>query len=369
MKICFIAPANNYHMEKWFKWFCSRGHEIHVISFTKAKTNEVVLHNLDANVDIHGSDFGKLKYLKYAGKVKWIVEQIKPDIINVHYATSYGTVAALSGLKGYVLSVWGSDIYDFPNKSVFHKAMLKFSLNRAKYVFSTSNAMAEETMKYTKKTIALTPFGVDLELFSPEKRSRNQGRKNCTEDFIVGTVKALTPKYGIDYLLKAVAIIRQKRTDIPIRLRIAGDGSHAEVYKELAKSLDIDDITTWLGFISQEQAAKEWANMDAGVVASTLESESFGVSAVEAQASGIPVIISDVSGLMEATQPGKTSIVIPRKDENALADAIIYLYENPSKRIEFGKAGRKFVREKYEINDCFEQVEKLLIGYQENRKE
>ena len=357
MKICFIAPADNYHTKKWCNWFCNRGHEIHVVSFTDSAIDGVTVHSLNTNVNVHGNDLSKLKYLQYAGKIKRIVEQIKPDVINVHYATSYGTVAALSGLKGYVLSVWGSDIYDFPNKSIFHKAMLKFSLSRAKYIFSTSNAMAEETRKYTKKKIEITPFGVDMELFSPNKRSREPS----DEYFVVGTVKALTPKYGIEYLLKAVAMIKNDYPQIPIKLRIAGKGSHEDEYKRLAMSLGINDITTWLGFISQDQAAIEWANMDVGIVASTLDSESFGVSAIEAQACGTPVIISDVPGLMEATSPEQTSMVVPRKDEKALAEAIVNLYENPMMRENMGNEGRRFVGENYELNQCFEKIYKLLI--------
>ena len=357
MKICFIAPADNYHTKKWCNWFHNRGYEIHVVSFTYSEIDWATVHSLNSNVDVHGSDFGKLKYLQYAGKIKRIVEQIKPDVINVHYATSYGTVAALSGLKGYVLSVWGSDIYDFPNKSVLHKAMLKFSLSRAEYIFSTSNAMAEETRKYTKKSIEITPFGVDTELFSPNKRNRNPS----DGDFVVGTVKALTPKYGIEYILKAVAMIKNGYPQIPIKLRIAGKGSHEKEYKNLALSLEIDDITTWLGFIPQEQAAKEWANMDVGIVASTLDSESFGVSAVEAQACGTPVIISDIPGLMEATSPEQTSVVVPRKDEKALAEAIVSLYKNPMMRENMGNEGRKYVLENYELNECFEKICRLLI--------
>lgn len=357
MKICFIAPADNYHTIKWCNWFRSRGHEIHVVSFTDSAIDGVTVHSLNTNVDVHGNDFGKLKYLKYARKVKRIVERIKPDVINVHYATSYGTVAALSGLKGYVLSVWGSDIYDFPNRSILHKAMLKFSLSRAKYIFSTSNAMAEETKKYTSKKIEITPFGVDTELFSPDKRNRD----SSDGEFVVGTVKALTPKYGIEYLLKAVAIIKRGHPQIPIKLRIAGKGSHEEEYKNLALSLEIDDITTWLGFIPQEQAAKEWANMDVGIVASTLDSESFGVSAVEAQACGTPVIISDVPGLMEATLPGQTSMVVPREDETALADMLIKMYKDPILRKKIGIRGRKYIDENYELNQCFKKIYKLLL--------
>lgn len=75
----------------------------------------------------------------------------------------------------------------------------------------------------------------------------------------------------------------------------------------MAEQLEIADIVTWLGFIPQEEAACEWANMDVAVIPSL--QESFGVSAVEAQACQIPVIISNVPGLKEATRPQISSVV------------------------------------------------------------
>lgn len=111
------------------------------------------------------------------------------------------------------------------------------------------------------------------------------------------------------------------------------------------------------GFISQENAAKEWANMDLAIVPSTLESESFGVSAVEAEACGTPVIISDIPGLMEATLPGVTSVVIPRRNEEALANAIVKLYNDSEERLTLGVEGRKFACSTYELNKCFEKPE------------
>lgn len=350
MRICFLAPANNYHTKKWCKWFTEQGHEIHVVSFIDSAIPNVTVHYINTGADAEASDTSKLRYLTKAREVKKTVDAINPDVINVHYATSYGTVAALSGLKKYVLSVWGSDVYDFPKKSQLHKGLLKFSLSRATYLFSTSQAMADETHKYTKKKIEITPFGVDMELFNPDKRTRE------TDDyFVVGTVKALTPKYGIDYLLKAVALIKNEHPEIPIRLRIAGKGEQESQYKDLAKDLGIDQITTWLGFISQENAAKEWANMDLAIVPSTLESESFGVSAVEAEACGTPVIISDIPGLMEATLPGVTSVVVPRKNEEALAEAIVELYNASEKRLSLGIEGKKFACSTYELNKCFDK--------------
>lgn len=358
MKICFIAPASNYHTIKWSNWFASRGHEVHVISFIDAQIPTATVHFIDAGVSVKDSDSKKVKYLLHGKDVRRVVEQIKPDIINAHYATSYGAVTALSGIKDYVLSVWGSDVYDFPHKSPVHKALLKYSLKKAKYIFSTSSAMAEETRKYTNKKIEITPFGVDMTLFNPNKRDHLH-----KSNFIIGTVKTLEPKYGIEYLLAAAADIRKKRPDIPLRVRIAGKGSHEEQYKNYCRDLGLENIVDWLGFISQNDAACEWANMDVAIVPSTLESESFGVSAVEAEACGTPVIISDIPGLMEATKPGVTSVVVPRNNSTAIADAVIKLYDEPAERIAIGEAGRAFAKDFYELNECFKKPESLFEKY------
>lgn len=356
MKICFLAPANSAHTIKWCNYFAGKGHEVHVISFVDADIEGVNVHYVSTGARADSGDLSKLKYLSKAGEVKAVVSEIKPDIINVHYATSYGTVAALAGLKNSVLSVWGSDIYDFPNRSFLHKALLKFSLRKAKYLFSTSRAMADEAAKYTKKSFEITPFGVDMHLFSPEKRHRGDDGK-----FIVGTVKSLSRVYGIDYLLKAASIINNEHPEIPVELRIAGSGPDEDMLKNLASELNVDTITSWLGFISPEKAAEEWANMDVAVIPSI--SESFGVAAVEAQACATPVVISSIPGLMEATKPGCSSVAVPKKDERAIADAIIELYNNIDTRRQLGINGRKYVEDNFEIAACFEKVENLFKQY------
>ena len=356
MKICFLAPANSAHTKKWCKYFTGKNHEVHVISFVDADIEDAAVYYVSTGAQADGGDLNKLRYLSKAGEVKRIVSEINPDIINVHYATSYGTVAALAGLKNYVLSVWGSDIYDFPNRSILHKALLKFSLRRAKYLFSTSHAMADEAAKYTDKSFEITPFGVDIDLFSPANRHRNDD-----ERFIIGTVKSLSCVYGIDYLLKAASIIMHEHPDIPLGLRIAGSGLDEAMLRDLASELEVDTITSWLGFIAPQEAANEWANMDVAVIPSL--SESFGVAAVEAQACATPVIVSNIPGLMEATKPDFSSIVVPKQDERAIADAILSLYYDVDMRREMGINGRKYAEDNFEIGACFEKVEKLFNTY------
>ena len=353
MKICFIGPANSAHIVKWCTWFTQRGHEVHVISFTPGEIENTHVHLVDTGVDAAGSDLGKIKYLLSGKKIRRIAESISPDVINVHYATSYGAAAALSGLKNYALSVWGSDIYEFPGKSALHKALLKYSLRKAGRLFSTSRAMAREAQKYTDREFDITPFGVDMDLFNPDKRHRSGS------SFVFGTVKTLSSLYGIEYILDAAAILKSQHPEIEMQVRISGDGPDRGSLQKHAEDLGIDDMTVFLGRISQQQAADEYANMDVAVIPS-VHHESFGVSAVEAQACSIPVIISDVDGLMETTVPGESSIVTPRRDAASIAKALFDLFADPEKRKRMGAYGRKYVTEKYELKQCFEEIEKLL---------
>lgn len=351
--ICFLAPANNYHTQKWCKWFSEKGYFVHVISFVEGNIDNVILHVVGKRTRENEKDLQKFRYFFYGKKIKSIITDINPDIISVHYASSYGLVAALTKLKDYKLSVWGSDIFAFPKKSFFHKLFLNFSLDKASCILATSKYLAEETRKYTTKEIEITPFGVDTRLFHPISHHKDQNK------FIVGTIKALTPYYGIDYLIKAVAIIVQEHSEIPIELHIAGRGEKENEYKLLAQQLHISEIVSWLGYISQEEAALEWTKMDLAVLYSS--AESFGVSALEAQACGIPLIVSDANGFLESSNPGKSAIIVPFGDEHKLADAIVNLYYDKEKRKQMGVSGREFIENRYELDQCFSKIEKLIL--------
>ena len=353
MKICFLAPANNYHTQKWCEYFSNQGHIIDVISFTPGNIENVNVHYINSGANSKGSDFSKIRYLLNISKIKKIINQITPDIINAHYATSYGMIAALTVPNNFILSVWGSDVYEFPKKSFIHKSYFKYILKKSKLIFSTSNCMAEEINKYTSKNVIITPFGVKMDLFNPDKKlTKNK------KEFVVGTAKPIEKKYGIKNIIEAINFIKDNRPDINIKAKIAGNGSKEEAYKSIAqeKNLPIE----WLGFLPQEKIAFEFANMDIALFPSTTDSESFGVATIEAEACEIPVIVSNTPGLLETTISKKTSLVIPKNNSEDLAKAIIKLYDNPELRISMGKNGRQYVLENYEYNMCFKNIEKLF---------
>lgn len=352
MRICFIGPSRSSHLIKICNWFILNGDEVHVISFEDNKIAGCLLHYLNIDVNPKGTDCSKIKYLFSGKKLKNIVKQIQPDIISVHYASSYGTVMAFSGIKHYILSVWGSDIYEFPTKSIFHKKILGYSLKKAEYLFSTSKVMAKEASKYTDKSFVITPFGVNMNLFTPNLRNRDSSK------FVIGTIKALSKTYGIDILLRAVALFKRRYKNCRLEVRIAGIGPEDSTLRRLARDLEIEDSIVWLGFITQEVAAYEWANMDVGVIPSN--AESFGVSAIECESCGVPVVVSDAPGLMESTYPGKTSIVFHRGDVNGCFEAISTFYLDKNLRKKYGNSGREYVKQNFDFNENMKTFRKYL---------
>ena len=164
------------------------------------------------------SSFQKLRYLKALPELRKAIKYFKPDILHVHYATSYGLIGALSGFHPFIISVWGSDVYEFPVRSIFHKILLEYNLSKADIILSTSNAMADHTRKFTDKNIVVTPFGIDLKKFY---KNHNKSKRKDGE-IVIGTVKTLHKIYGIAYLIKAFKIVVDRNPEKNIKLLIVG---------------------------------------------------------------------------------------------------------------------------------------------------
>lgn len=351
--ICYIASSKSVHTKKWCNYFSEKGYDVHVISFDCEDIPCATVHHLRQAALPGANDAKKLMYLTCGHQVSRILNELQPDIVHAHYATSYGAMAALACKRPYFLSVWGSDVYDFPQKSPLHRLFLKWCLKRATWIMSTSNAMAQETRRYTAKEIDITPFGVDTELFSPARE------KSVRSEFVVGTVKGLAAKYGIATILRGSRAALELEPDMPLRIRIAGTGPEGDHLRQLCHDLGLAERTDWLGFVEPEYVPDVWRSFDVALIPSELESESFGVSAVEAQACAIPVVISDIPGLMEATDPGKSSIVIPRGDYHALGRTIVELYRKKDLRQTLGQRGREWVTEMYDLGYCFDRVDAM----------
>lgn len=346
MKIFILSDINSIHTKRWVKSLAERGIDIFLFGLHRDLGNEYALYQ---NVRVYGcfekckdSLFSKVGYLFVLRRLKQKIKEFKPDLIHAHYASSYALLGALVKTSiPYIVSVWGSDVYDFPNIAPFGKQIIKYNLRKADYILSTSHVMAKETKKYTDKPISITPFGVDTELFRPMNVP-------TSEEFVIGNVKTLRPKYGIDVLIRATDIVIKNNPEKKIRLEIYGEGPQKEELLRLTESLNIADKVRFKGFVQNEKLPEVYNSISVSVSVSVFDSESFGVVAVEAMACECPVITSDADGFTEVVKAGETGFIVPKRDVEATANAIQQFINQPGLREKIGKKGRERVLELYD---------------------
>lgn len=364
MKIAILANPDSTHTRKWVTALCKSGIDIVLIGLHDFdKSHYAGLPNFKSysmNFDSHLSFFdrklSKLKYLTVVGKIKKIVKNEKPDILHAHYASSFGLLGALCKFHPFIISVWGSDIFEFPHSSFIAKKILKYNLAKADYMMATSNALAQETKKYCTKNITVTPFGVDTDAFYINKNKKIFNG----EALVIGAIKTFEKVYGLEYLINAFAIVERKFPKIPLKLVLVGKGSCENEYRDLSKKLAIENKVIFPGYVNHTEIADYYNNLDIFVIPSVRES--FGVSALEASACGLPVIATNTGGLPEVVINNVTGIIVPVEDSNAIADALEKLIVDKNLRESLGNKGRQFVVEQYSWNNC---LEKMITSYRE----
>ncbi|TFD95760.1 glycosyltransferase [Jeotgalibacillus sp. R-1-5s-1] len=340
MKILLLAPGRSIHTHKWAMYYKERGYDVKVASFEQHYSEENA-KEIDT-ISLKQSFPGKLSYFGCVPQIKKILKEFKPDIFHAHYVSSYGLVGALCHYAPFYVSVWGRDIFTFPQQGKVNKAMATYTLKKADVICSTSHVMAKETNKYTNKKVFVTPFGVDMSHFRPiEDVSKPEG-------FTVGTVKALSDKYGIADLIKAFSIVSKKHPSQSMNLLIVGDGEQRNEYEELAKELSVDAQTTFTGRVHHTEVPQYINKMDVFGVPSTEDSESFGVAAVESMACGVPVVVSDVGGLPEVVKDGETGYVVQKQSPEQLAEKIEFLMLNQDQARIMGQKGIEHVKNTYD---------------------
>ena len=358
MKILFLSAGNSVHTVKWVNALADRGHDVHLVfqSNHKPLGNEI-------------SNKAKLYCLKYSGnkgyfinalELRRLFQTIKPNVVNAHYASGYGTLARLARLRPLVLSVWGSDVYDFPYQNKLNMKLVVKNLLYADQIVSTSHCMADQARKLPgirSVNIEIIPFGVDIKQF------RRKNKKENKETICIGNIKTLEPKYGIIDLIRAVGILKKNleskglaEVSKKIVVQIYGDGRQKDEIAKLIKQLQLTDTVELKGKIPNSKVPEALEKMDIFCV--TSKSESFGVSAVEAMAMELPVVATDVDGFEEVVNDGLTGIIVKKSNANSIAEALGKFILDENLRIKMGKCGRNKVIECYNLENNVD----LMIG-------
>ncbi|MDP2044187.1 MAG: GT4 family glycosyltransferase PelF, partial [Candidatus Omnitrophota bacterium] len=217
----------------------------------------------------------------------------------------------------------------------------------AKRVIVLSNVITRhmiEDFAVPHERIRLVPRSVDLEKFKyldPKNKRK--------EDFNVGIIGRITPLKGHLHFIKAMA--RISRSVPRLKIWIVGDApASKEAYKEevqvLVRRLGLWHCTEFLG--TQRDIPGILAHLDLVVLATTTH-EAFGRVIIEAQAAGVPVVATQVGGVVDIIEDGKNGLLVPPADPNSMADAIMRIFKDTQLAQELAQNAYAKVKEKYNV--------------------
>jgi glycosyltransferase involved in cell wall biosynthesis len=244
----------------------------------------------------------------------------------------------------------------------------KAVLETAERVVATS-PQEEEHMRSlvsTKGNIDIIPCGTDIRRFgSIDKQAARAALGIDPDALLVFYVGRFDERKGIETLVRAVGQ-SQLRGKKNLKLIIGGgsrpgqsDGKERDRIEGIVAELGMSDFTTFPGRLGDDILPAYYAAADVCVVPSHYEP--FGLVAIEAMASGTPVVASDVGGLQFTVLPEETGLLAPPKDDAAFAVAIDRILSNPDWRNQLGKQARIRVEEKFSWDGVAHQLSDLYI--------
>jgi len=343
------------------KHLASEGHDVAFISYA----SPLRLTELPARVSFHEVEIEQYPLLKQfpytlalASKMAEVAQIKELDILHAHYAIPFGAAALLAkqivtdrDLK-VVLTLHGTDITLVGNNASF-KPVTTLTIQQADAVSVVSEFLRAET---------LSQFAIDRDLdviynfIDPERHEHEPCHciPECTRA-ARRTLMHISNFRPVKRIRDVVTVFAKVAATVDSRLILVGDGPEAPIARELAKELGVLDRITFVGVV--DRVAPLLAAADLFLLPSS--TESFGLVALEAMASSVPVIASDVGGIPEVVEHGVSGFLSPVGDVDAMAENAIALLSDDDVYCRFSEAARRRAIEHFDYRGLVSEYEKL----------
>ncbi len=281
--------------------------------------------------------------------IKSIVKKFNADMVIAERTTSYGYLAALSGIKPIAIAQQGiTDLWPVNSLSYpFKKIIQKYAYDKADLIHAWGSVMADHMIEsgVDMSKVMILPKGINLEFFQFNDTIDSQ-KINAI------ITRALNPEYQHDLILKAFAMLKEK--NIPFNLTVIGDGIELKKLKSLAAALDIKNEVDFVGRIDNNDIPTYLQKSNFYISMPTTE----GVSAslFEAMACGCFPIVSDLPGNRHWIQQKITGILVPSENAVKLAEELEWAFQNTDFTQRVILANRKFVEENANYEKNMKQI-------------
>jgi len=305
-----------------------------------------------------------ISFIFWIFQVRHLVKIIKPDIVDGHFITVYGFLAACSGFHPLVVSAWGSDMLVQPKINLISKFTAKYALKKADIIICLFPIDVVERqiteLGIDSNKIRPVLLGVDTSEFNPshcDEKIRRTLNIDKPQPVVIST-RSLAPIYDVETLVEAIPLVL---AEIPqAKFLIAGTGEQQDYLMELARTLGVSDNANFIGWVPRSELPKYLSSAD--VYVSSSLSDGTSNSLLEAMASGLAPIVTDIPANRPWVNDGKNGFLFPARDCKTLAAKVIYLLNNEEARKSFGDRSRELVQQKAEQ---YAEMKKLEGVYHE----
>jgi glycosyltransferase involved in cell wall biosynthesis len=298
------------------------------------------------------------------------------DVIHLHYpffgGAEYVYLAALARGQKYLLTyhmdVYGNTILKKLVLALYEPFLLGRTIRRATAVCALSNEHIRESRAsrhLDRDRLIVLPNGVDTEKFRPRDKSSKliseYGLEGKTVVLFVGNLQYFK---GLHLLIEALSGIN----DSDVMLLVVGGGYEEAKLKRLVNARHMGERVVFAGPKSHDEELPLYYGLADFLVLPSTRSESFGLAALEAMASGIPVIVSSLPGPSRLVDEGRDGLVTRAGDTADLREKIGQLLYDRERRLAMGGAAREKAVEKYDWRKIGDRLEKIIVGLGDTQK-
>lgn len=301
---------------------------------------------IPANID---SSLARLQLLTYSlvSTVRTLCEK-EVDVIHAHWPipNAFGAVVRESLCKiPYINTVYGAEVYLAKRYRIGWLVRFLVGSSRKSIAISKATYEACVACGIPEDKLAIIPLGVDTDIFRPQEVL---GEDLAT--FKIISVGRLIERKGFEYLVEAVSMLA--RRGYRIKLEIAGSGPRDTILRQHIERLEAQGYVELLGTRSPLELKSLYNRADLFVLPAIIDSkgdtEGLGVVYLEAMACRLPVIGTEVGGVPDLIQQGYNGLLVPQKDSQALAEAILDLMADRTKREELAWNGYRLALDMFD---------------------